>query len=72
MCHLPDNQDQEGTVEPASQSRKLGEFVAKTDQPLARDLEWNGKDRAHDRNLYAFMAFNEAGATDAGVIIICG
>ncbi len=39
---------------------------------VALDLEWNSKDQTYDRDLYAFSAFYDAGATDVGVIITRG
>lgn len=36
---------------------------------VAFDLEWNSKDQTFDRDLYAFSAFYEAGAIDAGVLL---
>ncbi|MGY6533869.1 MAG: BglII/BstYI family type II restriction endonuclease [Pararhodobacter sp.] len=39
---------------------------------VALDLEWNSKDQTYDRDLYAFSAFYEAGAIDAGIILTRG
>ncbi|MER9210073.1 BglII/BstYI family type II restriction endonuclease [Mesorhizobium sp. M0771] len=36
---------------------------------VAFDLEWNSKDQTFDRDLYAFNAFYQAGAIDAGVLL---
>ncbi|MGA9021521.1 MAG: BglII/BstYI family type II restriction endonuclease [Terracidiphilus sp.] len=36
---------------------------------VAFDLEWNSKDQTFDRDLYAFRAFFECGAIDAGVLV---
>ena len=39
---------------------------------VALDLEWNSKDQTYDRDLYAFSAFYDAGAIDAGIILTRG
>lgn len=39
---------------------------------VALDVEWNSKDQTYDRDLYAFSAFYNAGAIDAGIIITRG
>lgn len=36
---------------------------------VAFDLEWNSKDQTFDRDLYAFSAFFQCGAIDAGVLV---
>jgi len=36
---------------------------------VAFDLEWNSKDQTFDRDLYAFSAFFQCGAIDAGILV---